>query len=197
MNESAMQMVANEIEHLRACGLARFPTFCRSLMRSLPGNSSCIDCGSPNPEWASVTYGCLICLQCSGRHRSYGVRTSTVRSVDMDHWTAHQVLAMLEGGNEQLRNFFERHHMGTSMSNKRYHTKAARFYAEHMGQHVTSLQESPYKGREASRQRYKSENGTTANAVATGAVTSTATPKDPQCFRMLTRTVSGRQVLVQ
>mmetsp|Transcript_10367 Transcript_10367/g.19908 ORF Transcript_10367/g.19908 Transcript_10367/m.19908 type:complete len:190 (-) Transcript_10367:81-650(-) len=189
MKESAMRMVATEIEQLRERGSARFPTFCRSLMRSLPGNFSCIDCGSPNPEWASVTYGCLICLQCSGRHRSYGVQTSTVRSVDMDHWTAHQVLAMLEGGNEQLRNFFERHNMGKSMANKRYQTKAARFYAEHMGQHVTSLQGSPYQGREASRQRYQSKKSATTS--------STDAPKDSRCLRMVTRTVSGRQVLVQ
>ena len=183
-----MKAVATEIEQLRERGSARFPPICRSLMHSLPGNFSCVDCGAANPEWASVTYGCLICLQCCGRHRSYGVQTSTVRSVDMDHWTADQIVAMLEGGNEQLQNFFERHNMGKSLASKRYHTKAALFYAEHMGKHVTSLQDSPYQGQEASRQRYQSKKATTTPAP---------TPEESHCLHMVRRTVSGHQVLAQ
>eukprot|EP00960_Hanusia_phi_P060013 764366-Hanusia_phi.AAC.2 len=29
----------------------------------------CADCGAPNPEWASISLGILICMQCSGIHR--------------------------------------------------------------------------------------------------------------------------------
>jgi ADP-ribosylation factor GTPase-activating protein 1 len=38
-------------------------------LRSLPGNDSCVDCGTKNPQWASVSYGTLFCLECSGQHR--------------------------------------------------------------------------------------------------------------------------------
>ena len=185
MKASIMQTVSTELDLLRDCGSARFPLLCRSMVRSLPGNLSCMDCGAPNPEWASITYGCLICLQCSGRHRSYGVKTSTVRSIDMDHWTADQVMAMLEGGNDQLGAFFERHDMGQHMSNTRYQTKAARFYRVHMAQHVSSLAEQEsYQGREASRQRYQNQ--------ATVCIT-----KSTRCSEVAHKSSSGRQLLVQ
>ncbi|KAL7574997.1 hypothetical protein ACA910_010815 [Epithemia clementina (nom. ined.)] len=131
----------------------RFPSTCRRLVRSLPGNNRCLDCGAANPEWASVTYGCLLCLRCSGRHRSYGVALSTVRSIDMDHWTHTQILAMLEGGNEQLKSFYERHGMG-SLVDKRYHTKASLFYRSNLQRHVNDLAcAGAYPGREEARQR--------------------------------------------
>ena len=154
MKSYTIQTVSNELEYLRLHGMAHFPIVCRSLVRSLPGNHACVDCNAPNPEWASVTYGCLLCLRCSGRHRSYGVAASVVRSVDMDHWTADQVLAMLEGGNSQLQGFFERHRMGQAMNHKRYQTKAARFYHVHMAEHVATIaNQGTYLGREASRQQ--------------------------------------------
>jgi hypothetical protein len=69
----------------------------------------------------------------------------------MDHWSHEQVLAMLEGGNEQLDSFFHRHAM-SGMMNKRYKTKAARFYRENLGKHVSTVKEAGvYQGREASR----------------------------------------------
>ena len=43
-------------------------------IRILPGNDKCVDCGSNHPQWASVTYGALMCLECSGAHRGMGVQ---------------------------------------------------------------------------------------------------------------------------
>lgn len=158
MKDSSIIVVkaSSELNRLRKRGsAARMPPFCRSMILQLPGNATCVDCGAPNPSWACVNYGSLICLQCSGRHRSYGIKTSVVRSVDLDHWTAHEVLKMLEGGNEQLNSFFERHQMGTCTVGKRYHTKAALYYQTHLNKHVESIVKSGnYQGREASRKRY-------------------------------------------
>lgn len=161
-----LKAVACELEALRqeaspsaascSIGCSRMPAACQRLMMSLPGNSTCVDCGSPSPEWASVTYGTLVCLRCSGRHRSYGVQTSFVRSVRMDSWSHAHVLAMMEGGNDQLKGFFGRHQLldgSSSASARRYQTKAAKFYREHLRQHVQNVSSSgEYAGRDAHRQ---------------------------------------------
>ena len=89
--------------------LYKFPHACWSLIRSMPGNQRCVDCGARHPTWAAVSYGALLCLQCSGHHRSLGVQVSCVRSVQMDEWSLPQIVAMLEGGNTQLHSFFDRH----------------------------------------------------------------------------------------
>lgn len=138
----------------------QFPPECLKLLLSIEGNRYCVDCSNPNPEWASVTYGTLLCMRCCGRHRSYGVNTSFTRSLDMDSWSYQQVLAMLEGGNYQIQQFFERHQLGSTMLNSdsesnyqhRYHTKAARFYKVNLAKHTQYVSEKgTYQGREANR----------------------------------------------
>mmetsp|Transcript_5691 Transcript_5691/g.10599 ORF Transcript_5691/g.10599 Transcript_5691/m.10599 type:complete len:227 (+) Transcript_5691:75-755(+) len=158
-----LQKVASELEQLRdnerqqqtqqSDGMP-FPKSCRKLLSTIPGNSRCVDCGCRNPDWASVTYGVLLCMTCSGRHRSYGVGVSRVRSISMDAWSHSQVVAMLEGGGEQLQSFYARHGMGTDSDafHRRYQTKAARFYRQNMESHVKKIcQLGTYKGRAASR----------------------------------------------
>lgn len=168
-DRALLPRVAAELEALRCVPLhdgADFPMSCRSMLYALPGNAFCVDCGSPGPEWCSVSYGVLLCVQCSGRHRSYGVQTSFVRSIAMDAWSHAQVLAMLEGGNQQLHSFFERHQMGTTLeaakrnssSTDRYHTKAALFYSSNLKMHAQDVAESgSYRGRESTRQPQKQQ----------------------------------------
>lgn len=86
-----------------------FPPACRAILINMEGNATCIDCGRNNPEWAAVSYGALVCLYCSGNHRSLGVNVSTVRSITMDHWSADEILKVLEGGNRQLHTFYQGH----------------------------------------------------------------------------------------
>lgn len=169
-----MDMASGEIEQMRPSSdvpaFKSFPPACLTLLKSMEGNFRCVDCGDRNPQWAAVSYGALLCLQCSGHHRSLGVHVSCVRSITMDEWTPKHVLQMLEGGNDQLQGFFTRHHLSQealtenpkktnsisaeNVTQLRYRTKAAQFYRQQLDLHAERvLAAGPYRGRESARRR--------------------------------------------
>ena len=49
------------------------------------GNKVCADCGADNKvDWCSINLGVLLCIECSGIHRSLGTHISKVRSLTLD-----------------------------------------------------------------------------------------------------------------
>ncbi|KAL3502215.1 hypothetical protein ACH5RR_036664 [Cinchona calisaya] len=54
------------------------------ILREIPGNDHCAECRGPEPEWASLNLGILMCIECSGIHRNLGVHISKVRSINLD-----------------------------------------------------------------------------------------------------------------
>ncbi|KAG4991409.1 hypothetical protein JHK82_024923 [Glycine max] len=45
-------------------------------LQSSTGNKICVDWSQKNPQWASVSYGVFMCLECFGKHRGLGARAS-------------------------------------------------------------------------------------------------------------------------
>ncbi|XP_069383572.1 arf-GAP with GTPase, ANK repeat and PH domain-containing protein 2 isoform X3 [Paralichthys olivaceus] len=76
-------------------------------IRNAKGNGLCVDCEAPNPTWASLNLGALICIECSGIHRNLGTHLSRVRSLDLDDWPGEltQVLAAI--GNHMANSIWE------------------------------------------------------------------------------------------
>ncbi|KAI9256419.1 hypothetical protein BDA99DRAFT_484798 [Phascolomyces articulosus] len=60
------------------------PQLLQRLYEADVSNTRCADCGSDNPEWCSLNIGILLCIECSGIHRSLGSHLSKVRSLMLD-----------------------------------------------------------------------------------------------------------------
>ncbi|KAG2194386.1 hypothetical protein INT47_006701 [Mucor saturninus] len=55
-----------------------------SILRQDTSNHYCADCGAKNPDWCSLNLGILLCIECSGIHRSLGTHVSKIRSLTLD-----------------------------------------------------------------------------------------------------------------
>ena len=60
-----------------------------------------------DPQWACANFGTLLCIECSGIHRSLGVHVSKVRSLSLDKWEPEAIEVMLRLGNTMTNKIFE------------------------------------------------------------------------------------------
>ncbi|XP_076840027.1 arf-GAP with GTPase, ANK repeat and PH domain-containing protein 1-like isoform X2 [Brachyhypopomus gauderio] len=81
--------------------------FAIQAIRNAKGNNFCVDCDAPNPTWASLNLGALICIECSGIHRNLGTHLSRVRSLDLDNWPCELTLVLIAIGNEMANSIWE------------------------------------------------------------------------------------------
>ena len=57
----------------------------KNLINSLIADNICADCGAINPTWLSINWLTLLCMDCSGIHRSLGVQISKIKSLELDN----------------------------------------------------------------------------------------------------------------
>jgi Arf-GAP/coiled-coil/ANK repeat/PH domain-containing protein len=48
------------------------------ILRRVPGNDRCAECSAPEPDWASLNLGILLCIECYEVHDNFGVHISKV-----------------------------------------------------------------------------------------------------------------------
>ncbi|GMK56590.1 hypothetical protein CspeluHIS016_0304300 [Cutaneotrichosporon spelunceum] len=152
-------------------------------------NKLCVDCNSPSPQWASVSYGTFICLECSGVHRGFGVHISFVRSITMDKWSEEQLKKMRNGGNAAFNEFMDSYGpeggytKGMGMSEK-YNSWAATQYRDKLAAACEGREWSPSPApaptsRPASAQATRKARGTGAgygSGVGSGIPSRTSSP---------------------
>jgi len=73
----------------------------------IPGNEVCADCSALEPQWASINWGVVVCIECSGIHRSLGVHISKVRGIRLDVWEPEILKVMAELGNNIVNKILE------------------------------------------------------------------------------------------
>ncbi|KAK9761772.1 hypothetical protein K7432_013082 [Basidiobolus ranarum] len=79
-----------------------------SIFRADPSNHCCADCASKNPEWCSINLGILLCIECSGVHRSLGTHISKIRSLTLDNSFTPDLVDMVKKiGNELSNSIWE------------------------------------------------------------------------------------------
>ncbi|XP_027349471.1 ADP-ribosylation factor GTPase-activating protein AGD3 isoform X3 [Abrus precatorius] len=76
-----LERPSRSLQQQRSCTKSEKPI---DVLRRVCGNDKCADCGAPEPDWASLNLGVLVCIECSGVHRNLGVHISKVRSLTLD-----------------------------------------------------------------------------------------------------------------
>merc|ERR1711924_425372 len=78
-----------------------------SVKEILGDNKYCVDCGAESPDWVSINLGIVVCIACSGIHRSLGTHVSKVRSITLDRLPSAQLGVISRVGNDASNRIWE------------------------------------------------------------------------------------------
>ncbi|KAF7666120.1 hypothetical protein LDENG_00120800 [Lucifuga dentata] len=151
-------------------------------IQCLPGNEQCCDCGQAEPRWASINLGILLCIECSGIHRSLGVHCSKVRSLTLDSWEPELLKLMCELGNSVINHIYEGSYQEQGLkkplpSSSRQEKEAwikAKYVEKKFLKKLGSTEilvngERKSERRWSTRQRYRHEPGSASSATLSAA----------------------------
>jgi hypothetical protein len=121
-------------------------------LRNDPQNQACIDCGSPEVVFASISHSCFICPRCADAHLRLGKEVSFIKSLSSESWSLKQLKLMTVGGNSELKAFFEIYGIPAAAPPEyKYNTVAAKFYRDRLlsvaeGRNFDVPQPTPQQG---------------------------------------------------
>ena len=140
---------------------------------SINGNNKCVDCGSEDPQWASLNNSVFVCLNCAGIHRNLGIEVSFIRSLVMDSWDDKQLKLLFLGGNYRFMENLEEYGLVKDSTEvtlnpdkieKKYLYKASQYYRE-MLQAELNLENAPNKPNKEEGSQLNVENNDLTNDI--------------------------------
>ncbi|GFH44553.1 hypothetical protein CTEN210_01027 [Chaetoceros tenuissimus] len=129
------------------------PKLILTVIKSLSGNDRCFDCNCNDPNelnWASIPDGTILCDECSIEHMEYVGESDILSFTDLD-WKIHEIVALLEGGNDAFLNYLAKYScvhgelfllqkaLQSGNLEELYGSLTARQYSQHMKRKVKSV----------------------------------------------------------
>lgn len=120
-------------------------------LSQLEDNNFCVDCSTKNTQWASLSYGIFLCMDCASVHRGMGVRISVVKSINLDKWTEEGILRMKLGGNKQFKEYLIENEIISVPTTEKYKLEIVKEYKENLQEKIEEAMPNSKKAKSIRR----------------------------------------------